>query len=167
MKSRPKAHQEISTRQKSMSLNASPVNTNLRFWNQVPTHNPSCDVWQLWDDTCQKWSTERPHWWVAWPFQVHWWNPKLGSKTRLHQDYKTVKSSLKSQATADPHCFQAVRWGKDRGDQGVKKPSGNNSHTPLIVGPNLGVDVVGERPSTKDPNGGIGEKERLWIKLPS
>ena len=86
---------------------------------------------------------------------------KLGSETRLHQNYITVKSSLKSQATADPHCFQAVRWGKDRGDQGVKTLSGDNSHTPLIVGPNLGVDVVGERLSTKDPNGGIGEKERL------
>ena len=86
---------------------------------------------------------------------------KLGSETRLHQNYITVKSSLKSQATADAHCILAVWWGKDRGDQGIKKPSGNNSHTPLIVGPNLGVDVVGERPSTKDPNGGIGEKERL------
>ena len=93
--------------------------------------------------------------------------PKLGSETRLHQNYITVKSSLKSQATADAHCILAVWWGKSRGDQGIKKPSGNNSHTPLIVVPNLGVDVVGERPSTKDPNGGIGEKERLWIKLPT
>ena len=167
MKSRPNAHQEISTRQKSMSLNASPINTNLRFWNQVPTHNPSCDVWQLWDDTCQKWSTERPHWWVAWPFQVHWWNPKTWQRNqatpKLH--HSQIKPQVSSHSRCPLHSSSLVAT--SRGDQGTKKPSGNNSYTPLIVVPNLGVDVVAERPSTKDPNGGIGEKERLWIKLPS
>ena len=79
------------------------------------------------------------------------------------KDLNSEVKVWKFQATADPHCFQAVRWGKDRGDQGVKTLSGDNSHTPLIVGPNLGVNVVGERLSTKDPNG--GEERRKGFKL--
>ena len=76
---------------------------------------------------------------------------------KLH--HSQIKPQVSSHSRCPLHSSSLVAT--SRGDQGTKKPSGNNSHTPLIVVPNLGVDVVAERPSIKDPNGGIGEKERL------
>ena len=76
---------------------------------------------------------------------------------KLH--HSQIKPQVSSHSRCPLHSSSLVAT--SRGDQGTKKPSGNNSYTPLIVVPNLGVDVVAERPSTKDPNGGIGEKERL------
>ena len=77
---------------------------------------------------------------------------KFKFRSKKYESFKPI---------ADPQAGE----GRQGGTNGARTPSGDNNHTPFIAGPNLGVNVIGERLSPKDPNGGERREGKDEFKI--